>query len=55
MARRKHTPEQVIKKLRQAEVAMAEGSTVAEASRKIGVIEQTFYRWRAEYGGLWID
>ena len=55
MARRKHTPEQVIKKLRQAEVAMAEGSTVAQASRKIGVTEQTFYRWRAEYGGLRID
>ena len=55
MARRKHTPEQVIKKLRQAEVAMAEGGTVAQASRKIGVTEQTFYRWRAEYGGLRID
>ena len=55
MARRKHTPEQVINKLRQAEVAMAEGSTVAAASRKIGVTEQTFYRWRAEYGGLRID
>ena len=51
MARRKHTPEQVIKKLREAEVAMAEGSTVAQASRKIGVTEQTFYRWRAKYGG----
>ena len=42
MARRKHTPEQVIKKLREAEVAMAEGGTVAQASRKIGVTEQTF-------------
>ena len=50
MARRKHTPKQVIKKLRQAEVAMAEGSTVAQASRKIGVTEQTFYRWRAVEG-----
>ena len=49
MARRRHTPEQVIKKLREAEVAMAEGGTVAEASRKIGVTEQTFYRWRAEF------
>ena len=55
MARRKHTPEQVIKKLREAEVAIAEGSTVAQASRKIGVTEQTFYRRRAEYGGLRID
>ena len=51
MARRKHTPEQVIKKLREAEVAMAEGSTVAQASRKIGVTEQTFYRWRAGVRG----
>ena len=55
MATRRHTREQVIKKLRQAEVAMAEGSTVAQASRKIGVTEQTFYRWRAEYEGLRID
>ena len=50
-----HPPKQVIKKLREAEVAMAEGSTVAEAGRKIGVTEQTFYRWRAEYGDLRID
>ena len=55
MARRRHTPEQVIMKLREAEVAVAEVSTVADASRKIGVTEQTFYRWRAEYGGLRID
>ena len=55
MARRRHTPEQVIHKLREAEIAIAEGSTVAEASRRIGVTEQTFYRWRSEYGGLRID
>ena len=55
MVRRNYPPEQVISKLRQAEVAISEGSTVAEASRKIGVTEQTFYRWRAEYGGLRID
>ena len=55
MDRRRHTPEQVIDKLREAEVAIAEGSTVAEASRHIGVTEQTFYRWRSEYGGLRID
>ena len=54
MARKRHTPEQVINKLREAEVALAQaqGSTVAEASRQIGVTEQTFYRWRKEYGGL---
>ena len=55
MARRRHPPEQVINKLREAEIAIAEGSTVAEASRRIGVTEQTFYRWRTEYGGLKID
>ena len=55
MARRKHTPEQVINKLREAEVAIAEGDTVAEAARRIGVTQQTFYRWRTEYGGLRID
>ena len=44
MARKKHTPEQVINKLSEAETAIAEGSTVAEAGRRIGVIEQTFYR-----------
>jgi transposase-like protein len=55
MARKRHTPEQVINKLREAEVALAQGSTVAEASRQIGVTEQRFYRWRNEYGGLRID
>ena len=44
MTRRRHTPEQVINKLREAAVAIAAGSTVAEASRSIGVTEQTFYR-----------
>ena len=55
MPTKRHTPEQVINKLREAEVAMAQGSTVAEASRQIGVTEQTYYRWRNEYGGLRID
>ncbi len=55
MPTKKHTPEQVIIKLREAEVSMAQGSTVAQASRQIGVTEQTFYRWRNEYGGLRID
>ena len=55
MAKRKHKPEEIINKLREAEVVVAAGSTVAEASRRIGVSEQTFYRWRAEYGGLRIN
>ena len=46
---------QVINKLREAEVVIAEGSTVAEAARRIGVTEQTFYRWRSECGVLTID
>ena len=52
MALRKHKPDQMIKKLRQAEAAISEGSTVAEASRKIGVGKQTLYRWRARDGGV---
>ena len=55
MATRKHTAEEIINKLREAEVVISTGSTVAEASRRIGVSEQTFYRWRTEYGGLRID
>ncbi len=51
MVKRKHTPEQVLNKLRQAEIAISKGSTVAEASRKIGVSRQTLYRWRSEYAG----
>ena len=52
MARRKYTPEQIISKLREVEVALAQGTTVALAVRGIGVTEQTYYRWRREYGGL---
>ena len=55
MANKRHTPEQIINKLRQAEVAISAGRTVSEASRQIGVTEQTYYRWRNEYGGLRID
>ncbi len=55
MPRKKHTGEQIIGKLREAEVALAGGETIAQACRRIGVSEQTFYRWRQEYGGLRID
>ena len=55
MAKRKHTAEEIINKLREAEVVIAAGSAVVEASRRLGVSEQTFYRWRAEYGGLRVD
>jgi putative transposase len=55
MARPKHTPEIIIGKLREVEVLVAKGATVAEASRQIGVTEQTLYRWRKEYGGMRVD
>ena len=55
MGQKRHTPEQIIQKLRRAEVEIAQGSTVAEAAKKIEVTEHTYYRWRAEYGGLRLD
>ncbi len=56
MARRKaHTPEEIVAKLRQAEVLVGQGKTVADAVRAIGVTEPTYYRWRAEFGGLKLD
>ena len=55
MPKRKRTAEEIINKLREAEVIITSGSTVVEAARRIGVSEQTFYRWRAEYGGLRVD
>ena len=56
MAKRKHhTPEQVIQLLRQAEVALAGGQDVPQVCRTLGVSEQTYYRWRKEYGGLKVD
>ncbi len=55
MSRRKYTPEQIISKLREVEVALAQGATVALAVRDIEVTEQTYYRWRREYGGLTVE
>lgn len=55
MARKGYTPEQIIRKLREAEVFIAEGMTAVEAARRIGVTEQTYYRWRKEYGGMRIE
>jgi putative transposase len=52
MSRKRHKPEEIVTKLRQVEVLTAQGQTVAEAIRSIGVTEVTFYRWRQEYGGL---
>lgn len=56
MGRKKaHTPEEIVGKLRQAEVLVGQGKTVAEAVRAIGVTEPTYYRWRTEFGGLKLD
>jgi transposase-like protein len=55
MARNRHTSEQIIAKLREAEVELAKGTPVAQVCKKIGVTEQTYYRWRKEYGGLKVD
>ncbi len=55
MARNRHTSEQIISKLREAEVELAKGTSVAQACKKIGITEQTYYRWRKAYGGLKVD
>ena len=55
MARRKHTAEEIIHKLREAEIALSQGRTVKEVCKQIEVTEQTYYRWRKEYGGLRTD
>jgi len=52
MARKRHTAEEIVSKLRQVDVLMAQGGLVADAVRAIGVTEVTYYRWRNEYGGL---
>ena len=55
MSRRRHTPEQIITALREAEVGLANGKTVGMVSRELGISEQTYYRWRQEFGGMKVD
>ncbi len=55
MGKKRHTAEEIVSKLRQVDVLTAQGRTVAEAIRQIGVTEVTYYRWRNEYGGLKSD
>jgi transposase-like protein len=55
MAKKTYTPEQIINKLREAEILLSQGSSIGKASRKIGVTEQTYYRWRREYGGMRVE
>ena len=55
MPRKKHSPEEIVAKLRQVDVLVSQGAPVADAIRQIGVTEVTYYRWRQEYGGLKLD
>jgi putative transposase len=55
MARKRHTPEEIIGELRPVEIELAKGQSALQACRKVGVTEQTCYRWRKEYGGLRLD
>lgn len=55
MKKKKHTPEQIISKLRQADVELANGATVEQVCKQIEVSEQTYYRWRNQFGGMKAD
>ena len=55
MAKKRHSAEQIISKLREAEVLLAKGTKMPQVCRKIGITEQTYYRWRKEYGGVRTD
>ncbi len=55
MARKRYTAEQIITKLREAEVELAKGQTTPQVCKKHGISDQTYYRWRKEYGGLRVD
>ena len=55
MSRKRFKPEQIVNKLREADVLLAQGKSVAQASKRIGITDQTYYRWRREYGGMKVD
>jgi transposase-like protein len=55
MAKKGYTPEQIINKLREAEVMLNEGASIPVMTKKIGVSDVTYYRWRKEYGGMTVD
>ena len=55
MGRKRYQPEQIIGYLREAEILLAKGNTIGEVCRKIGITEQTYYRWRRDYGSLSVD
>jgi len=55
MAKKGYTPEQIINKLREAEILLSQGATIVLVSKKIGVSDHTYYRWRKEYGGMRVE
>lgn len=55
MGRKRHSAEEVVNKLRQADVELAKGSTIAAVCKVLGITDQTYFRWRKEYGGLKVD
>ena len=55
MPRKRHEPEEIVTKLRQVDVLVSQGSSVANAIRQLGTSEVTYYRWRQEYGGLQVE
>lgn len=55
MPKRTYTAEQIISKLREAEVLISQGQTIASAAKQLGISEQTYYRWRKDYGGMRTD
>ena len=55
MPKKGYTPEQIINKLREAEIMLSQGITIAVICKKVGVTDQTYYRWRKEYGGMRVD
>ena len=55
MAKKQHKAEEIVNKLREADVVLSKGQTVAQACKQLGITEATYYRWRREYGGLKMD
>jgi len=55
MPKKRYNPEQIINSLREAEVLLSQGNTASQAARHLGITEQTYYRWRKEYGGMRIN
>ena len=55
MAKKRHSAEEIITKLREADVLQAKGQSIVEGCRHLGISEQTYYKWRKEYGGLQVD